>query len=138
MKATSLSAIVCASILAMNLAIVDNSAYADDADTGVTTDEQVVDPIVDDTIVDEPEVAVTDVEPDYDPIIAQSGVPTVMPNQRNKPGGLDSTDSHSEGGSEDSLSFTGSKKKWNGKGARPSLFGSNSPLRDWFKKMAAK
>ncbi len=138
MKATSLSAIGCASILAMNLAFVHNSAYADDAETGVTTDEQVVDPIVDDPIVDEPEVVVTDVEPDYDPIIAQSGVPTVMPNQRSKPAGLDSMVNHSDNGSEDSLSFTGSKKNWNGKGARPSLFGTNSPLRDWFKKMAAK
>jgi hypothetical protein len=135
MRATSWKVLGCASLLTLNLGLMQSMAYADDVVSGDTTDETTVDSQVDEPVGDgtdiEPIDNVADAEPDYDPQIAQSGIPSIQPNERSNNAGLNDANSTFN-------RSNGNEMKWNGKGPKPSLFGTNSPLRDWFKNLAAK
>jgi hypothetical protein len=135
-----------ASLLALSLAFVSAPAFAEETggEEPTTVDvggEEPVDNLADgggdvEITVDVPE-AVDEGEPVYDPQIAESGVPTAVPETRRTVDN-DLTSGlglHSAGGK--SSTYQG-EKLWKGKGPKPTLFGKNSPLRDWLKKLAAK
>jgi hypothetical protein len=137
MRATSWKVLGCTTLLTLNMGLMQGMAQADDTDTGATPDDTFVgDPVVDDTIgsepsVGEPEVTIADDETTYDPVIAQSGVAETVPNQRGNSNNLD--------GAMPTFNRSGDNgHQWKVKGPKPSLFGTNSPLRNWFKELAAK
>jgi hypothetical protein len=134
MKQITIPALGCISLMALGLAVSTGSAYADDPlpnETTVTSDGS--DPVdtpdagtgeepvvVEDTpVVDDPNV-------EYDPVIAQSGAPEVQKT----PAGEETRSSRAENDE------FWTKKPQNG--ARRSVFGSNSPWRDWLKERATQ
>jgi hypothetical protein len=107
-------------------------AESDPVDPPVTDETVVDEPAVEEPAIDEP---VADGETvDYDPIIAESGVP--MPNQRGEgaPGRVGA-------GQEEQRSSRMTDDTWppkkKGKGVSRTMFGTNSPWADWKKSRKA-
>jgi hypothetical protein len=126
MTSFSLSKLSAVAVLAGGLALMPALARADDPPPPDPAVDVPADPAVD---------VVPDTPTDYDPVIAQSGIPVrgTEPNERTLGGGS-SGDGLSASASD---GHHGADEVWaspSKHGVRRSLFGTNSPLRDWMKK----